>query len=47
MGVLEAHVVSLPGRPRTFNKTAKGYQKWVPLPAPPLAEEGEIAEQLP
>jgi tRNA (guanosine-2'-O-)-methyltransferase len=31
VGVLEAHVVSLPGRPRTFNNTAKGSQKWVPL----------------
>ena len=31
VGAMEAHVVSLPGRPRTFNKTAKGSQKWVPL----------------
>lgn len=31
VGVLEAHVVSLPGRPRTFNTTARGSQKWVPL----------------
>jgi len=31
VGVLEAHVVSLPGRPRTFNSTAQGSQKWVPL----------------
>jgi tRNA (guanosine-2'-O-)-methyltransferase len=31
VGVLEAHAVSLPGRPRTFNSTAQGSQKWVPL----------------
>ncbi len=31
VGVLEAHVVSLKGRPRTFNSTALGSQKWVPL----------------
>ncbi len=31
VGVLEAHVVSLKGRPRTFNSTAQGSQKWVPL----------------
>ena len=31
VGVLEAHVVSLPGRQRTFNSTAQGSQKWVPL----------------
>ena len=31
VGVLEAHVTSLPGRPRTFNSTAKGSHKWVPL----------------
>jgi len=31
VGVLEAHVVSLKGRPRTFNNTAQGSQKWVPL----------------
>ena len=31
VGVLEAHVVSLAGRPRTFNSTAQGSQKWVPL----------------
>ena len=39
VGVLEAHVVSLPGRPRTFNKTAKGSQKWVPLHPHPSIEE--------
>ena len=38
VGVLEAHVVSLPGRPRTFNSTAKGSHKWVPLhPHPAIA----------
>ena len=31
VGALEAHVVSLKGRPRTFNSTAQGSQKWVPL----------------
>lgn len=31
VGVLEAHVVSLPGRARLFNDTAKGSQKWVSL----------------
>ncbi|MFM7636052.1 MAG: tRNA (guanosine(18)-2'-O)-methyltransferase TrmH [Cyanobacteriota bacterium] len=31
VGALEAHVVSLPGRLRTFNSTAQGSQKWVPL----------------
>ncbi len=33
VGVLEAHVVSLKGRQATFNKTAQGSQKWVPLRA--------------
>jgi tRNA (guanosine-2'-O-)-methyltransferase len=40
VGVLEAHVVSLPGRPRTFNTTARGSQKWVPLHPHPSIEEG-------
>ena len=31
VGVLEAHVVSLKGREPTFNSTAQGSQKWVPL----------------
>ena len=31
VGALEAHAVSLNGRPRTFNSTAQGSQKWVPL----------------
>ena len=35
VGVMEAHVVSLPGRPRTLNDTAKGSQKWVELLAHP------------
>lgn len=38
VGAMEAHVVSLPGRPRTFNKTAKGSQKWVPLLPHPSIE---------
>ena len=38
VGAMEAHVVSLPGRPRTFNKTAKGSQKWVPLHPHPSIE---------
>ena len=31
VGALEAHAVSLQGRPRTFNSTAQGSQKWVAL----------------
>jgi tRNA (guanosine-2'-O-)-methyltransferase len=31
VGVLEAHAVCLPGRLPTFNATALGSQKWVPL----------------
>jgi len=31
VGVLEAHIVSLKGRKPTFNSTAQGSQKWVPL----------------
>jgi tRNA (guanosine-2'-O-)-methyltransferase len=31
VGALEAHVVSLKGRQPTFNSTAQGSQKWVPL----------------
>lgn len=31
VGALEAHAVSLDGRPRTFNSTAQGSQKWVSL----------------
>lgn len=38
VGAMEAHVVSLPGRPRTFNDTAKGSQKWVPLHPHPSIE---------
>ena len=39
VGVLESHVVSLPGRPRIFNDTALGSQKWVPLHAHATTEE--------
>jgi tRNA (guanosine-2'-O-)-methyltransferase len=38
VGVLESHVVSLPGRPRIFNDTALGSQKWVPLHAHATSE---------
>lgn len=31
VGALEAHAVSFKGRPRTYNSTAQGSQKWVPL----------------
>ena len=31
VGALEAHIVSLQGRTRTFNSTAQGSQKWVHL----------------
>ena len=31
VGALEAHAVSFEGRLRTFNSTAQGSQKWVPL----------------
>lgn len=31
VGVLEAHIVCLAGRLPTFNSTAQGSQKWVPL----------------
>ena len=31
VGVLEAHAVCRQGRPPTFNSTAQGSQKWVPL----------------
>ncbi len=31
VGALEAHAVSYEGRQRTFNSTAQGSQKWVPL----------------
>jgi len=39
VGALEAHAVSLKGRPRTFNSTAQGSQKWVPLIDHPNTEE--------
>ena len=38
VGALEAHAVSFDGRPRTFNSTARGSQKWVPLHDHPDAE---------
>ena len=38
VGALEAHAVSFEGRPRTFNSTAQGSQKWVPLHDHPDAE---------
>ena len=47
VGVLEAHVVSLKGRPRTFNSTAQGSQKWVPLRPHERVEEvlGQLKQQ--
>ena len=39
VGALEAHVVSLSGRSRTFNSTAQGSQKWVPLIDHPSIED--------
>lgn len=44
VGVLEAHVVSLKGRQATFNKTAQGSQKWVPLHA--HADSSAVIRQL-
>lgn len=38
VGALEAHIVSLQGRTRTFNSTAQGSQKWVPLNDHPTIE---------
>jgi len=43
VGVLESHVVSLPGRPRIFNDTALGSQKWVPLHAHATTEDAIAA----
>ncbi len=31
VGVLEAHIVALEGRPPTFNETSAGSDKWLPL----------------
>ncbi len=46
VGVLEAHAVSLPGRTRTFNDTARGSQKWVALhPHPSGAEAVTVLQQ--
>jgi len=42
VGVLEAHAVCLAGRLPTFNSTAQGSQKWVPLQ---LHESGVAAMQ--
>lgn len=39
VGVLEAHAVNLRGRPPTFNSTAQGSQKWVPLHTHASVEE--------
>lgn len=44
VGVLEAHLVSLKGRQATFNKTAQGSQKWVPLHAHP--DSTTVIQQL-
>jgi tRNA (guanosine-2'-O-)-methyltransferase len=43
VGVLEAHAVSPRGRPPTFNSTAQGSQKWVPLHAHASVEEALAA----
>jgi tRNA (guanosine-2'-O-)-methyltransferase len=43
VGVLEAHSVSARGRPPTFNSTAQGSQKWVPLHAHASVEEALAA----
>ena len=43
VGVLEAHVVTLAGRLPTFNSTAQGSQKWVPLHAHPTSLEAAEA----
>ena len=44
VGVLEAHAVSFSGRPRTFNSTAQGSQRWVSLHD--HADIGSAAHQL-
>jgi tRNA (guanosine-2'-O-)-methyltransferase len=41
VGVLEAHAVCLAGRLPTFNSTAQGSQKWVPLRV-----HGEVGEAM-
>ena len=38
VGVLEAHAVSLSGRSRTYNSTAQGSQRWVPMHSHPNIE---------
>ena len=47
VGALEAHIVSLQGRPRTFNSTAQGSQKWVALRDHPTIESaiGQLKDQ--
>ena len=48
VGVLEAHAVSLSGRSRTYNSTAQGRQRWVPLHSHPNIEEAvEILKHFP
>jgi tRNA (guanosine-2'-O-)-methyltransferase len=43
VGVLEAHAVNMPGRLPTFNSTAQGSQKWVPLHSHACAASGITA----
>ncbi|MFQ6537777.1 MULTISPECIES: tRNA (guanosine(18)-2'-O)-methyltransferase TrmH [Aphanothece] len=43
VGVLEAHAVWLEGRLPTFNSTAQGSQKWVPLHRHPSAADAVAA----
>ena len=43
VGVLEAHAVCLKGRMPTFNDTALGSQKWVPLHAHATTEDAIAA----
>ncbi|MFN7679177.1 MAG: tRNA (guanosine(18)-2'-O)-methyltransferase TrmH [Cyanobacteriota bacterium] len=43
VGVLEAHAVCRGGRLPTFNSTAQGSQKWVPLRVHPNVEEAVAA----
>ena len=42
VGALEAHIVSLQGRPRIFNSTAQGSQKWVALRDHPTIESAIV-----
>ena len=43
VGVLEAHAVCRHGRPPTFNSTAQGSQKWVPLQVHAGVKEAMVA----